>query len=232
MALVTNKMSETLQDRVELCVMGWIRLFIENQVGYIPIECKLVCKDFFGALIDTKILTMKEENLLLQYIKEHTTKHWNWKLIYRGSTDGYEKSDFVKYCENKENTVIVVHNEHNHVFGGYTPCPWKINKESSNQIKYGKDESCTTFLFVLRTKFEHGPQSFKLKKDKMDKAVSYRYDQTAFDFGCNDFYLYERRVYTWKNDCCFEWNGIDDKIYMCGKEYYSNPEEIEIFQLY
>ena len=51
--------------------MGYIRLFIENKVENIPIECKLICKDFFGGLIDTKILTMNEECLLLNFVNHH-----------------------------------------------------------------------------------------------------------------------------------------------------------------
>ena len=31
-----------------LLVMGWIRLFIDNQVKNIPMDIKVVCKEFFG----------------------------------------------------------------------------------------------------------------------------------------------------------------------------------------
>ena len=71
--------------------MGYIRLFIEYKVKNIPTECKLICKDFFGALIDTKILTLNEQNLLLKYIKQQTKQDWNWEIIYRGVKMGLKR---------------------------------------------------------------------------------------------------------------------------------------------
>ena len=59
-----------------------------------------------------------------------------------------KKDDFYKYCKDKSNTVVIVHNEHNQIFGGYTPCKWANNTEST--IKYGKDKTLTTFLYILR----------------------------------------------------------------------------------
>ena len=198
------------QNRVELLVMGWIRLLIENKVNNIPTECKLICKDFFGALIASKILQPEDENILLTYIKQQTQYHWNWKLIYRASENGFEKHNFYKHCQDKANTVVIIHNnQENQVYGGYTPCPWKNNQESKN--KWGKDESLTTCIFILRTKAKHGPQLLKLKKAKIEKAVSYR-NNTAFDFGCNDFYLFEGAIHSFgKGDnCCFDWDNIKD----------------------
>lgn len=219
---MTTKMASTLlQCRVELLVMGWIRLFIEDKVENIPVECKLICKDFFGALIDSKILKIDEENLLLKYIKQQTKQDWSWKLIYRGTEQGFCKEDFYEHCQDKGNTVVIVHNEEDRVIGGYTPCKWVYNQD--NDTKFAKDETLTSFLFVLRPI----SQMMKLKTLRMDNAVSYR-RTTAFDFGCNDFFFYSQGVYTWLNDCCYE--GCHG---MTGMQFgHFIPTEIEIFQLY
>ena len=217
----------TLKNRVELLVMGWIRLFIENKVDNIPIEIKLVCKNFFGTLIDSKILKTNEENSLLMYIEQQTKQNWNWSLIYRATEHGFKRQNFYDHCEDKSNTVVIIHNEYDQVFGGYTPCPWIDNKESRD--KYGEDKALTTFVFILRSNYSKVPQISKLKKNKFNKAVCYL-DNTAFDFGCNDFYLFREEICA-DTDCCFEWN--DDAEYcLSGPEIYTKPTEIEIYQLY
>ena len=207
--------------------MGWIRLLIENKVDNIPIEIKLVCKGFFGGLIDSKILEMNEENSLLTYIKQQTKQDWNWELIYRATEHGFQRHNFYDHCEDKTNTVVIVHNEDDQVFGGYTPCPWVDNKDSRD--KYGVDRALATFVFILRSKYSKVPQILKLKTNKFNKAVCY-YHNTAFDFGCNDFFLYREEICADTN-CCFEL--IDDVDYcLSGTEIYTKPTEIEIYQLY
>ena len=224
------------ENRVKLLVMGWIRLLIEDKVNNIPIECKLICKDFFGALIASKILKTDDKIILLTYIKQQTQYDWNWKLLYRATENGFGKDSFYKHCQDKENTVVIIHNDQDdldQVYGGYTPCPWKNNKE--NQIKRGKDESLTTCIFILRTKAKHGPQLLKLKKDRINTAVSYR-DNTAFDFGCDDFGLSLGGIHSFSKlgECCFEWKNIKhSNIYLNGGLWvHVIPKEIEIFQLY
>ena len=130
--------------------------------------------------------------------------------------------------------MIVVQNEDGQVYGGYTPCPWTCNRKSSFAVEYGKDETLTTCTFILRTKFEHGPQLFKLKKNKMHTAVAYR-GNTAFDFGCNDFYLYDETVNTWAQNCCFENNDdvwAEENDFVGGAQCMNDAHEIEIYQLY
>ena len=92
------------RDRVELLIMGWVRTLIEDglQVYNIPIECKLICKDFFGGLIDTKILKMDEENLLLNYVHQQTKRRdWSWKLIFRATEHqhSFAMDTFFKFCK-------------------------------------------------------------------------------------------------------------------------------------
>ena len=167
--------------------------------------------------------------MLLKFVREQTEKDWNWKLIYRASEHGFEKVDFYEYCQDKENTVVIVHNEEDQVFGGYTPCKW----EYVYNLKFGTDETLTTFIFILRTcaGFNHEPRLFKLKKERMHKALSYR-NNTAFDFGCNDFFFFQRNIHTLLKKCCYEWyEASDDDIFLGGKRSKSTPKEIEIYQL-
>ena len=233
----------TLKNLVELLVLGWIRLFIENKVDNIPTECKLICKDFFGALIDTKILKMNEEGLLLQFLAQQTKRYiWDWKLLYRATEHGFKKEDFCKQCRDKGNTVVIVHNNADQVFGGYTPCKWIYNDnqvETSTNQSWSADEKLSSFLFILRTMkgFNHEPRLFKLKEDAKDKAICHL-NNTAFDFGCNDFFYFQEKTYSNNMNCCYEWYESDECCYdlLEGVEDINyqdkKPKEIAIYQLY
>ena len=105
----------------------------------------------------------------------------------------------------------------------------KWRKKTSQQ--YETDETLSTFLFSLRTTYKDGPRVFKLKQNAMDKAVSY-YHNTAFDFGCNDFYLYGGGIHTELSNHCFEWYDTKERFYLNGNQTASIPKEIEIYQLY
>lgn len=219
------------EDTVQLLVFGWIRLFIESQVDNIPNECKLICKDFFGGLIDSKILEMDEESALLQYVQQQTKRDWNWNLIYKGSEHGYDRDDFYRHCEDKSNTVVIVHNEDDHVFGGYTPCSWK--KHASHLNGYGTDDTLSTFLFILRSKENETPQILKLKEERKHRAVCYM-DNTAFDFGFNDLFLYKGEIgaplIAPRSNFAFEGVANGDR-YLSGSRNYTKPQEIEVYEL-
>lgn len=47
-----------------------------------------------------------------------------WKLIYRGSDDGFAASKFHAKCDFKTNTLTIVKSVNGFVFGGYTESQW------------------------------------------------------------------------------------------------------------
>jgi hypothetical protein len=46
------------------------------------------------------------------------------KLIYRRSFHGLKEMDLFRQCEGKPNTVMIIKNEQNKIFGGYLKIPW------------------------------------------------------------------------------------------------------------
>ena len=125
---------------------------------------------------------------------------------------------------------------------GYTPCEWKYDDSKESESAYcveTSDETLTSFLFILRTapKFPFEARLFKLKEKKRggdnNCAVSHR-NNTAFDFGCNDFFFYKRKIHSYLNGCCYEWYDTkNNSIRLCGNTgYKTTPKEIEIYQLY
>ena len=64
-----------------------------------------------------------------------------WKLIYRGTRDGFDASSFHRLCDYKGPTVTLIKSVGDCVFGGYSYVSW----DSSS----GYTESPNAFLFVF-----------------------------------------------------------------------------------
>jgi len=58
-----------------------------------------------------------------------------WELIYKGSRDGFENSDFHAKCDGKLNTLTVIRTESGNIFGGFTKKEWKLRKSGILQEK-------------------------------------------------------------------------------------------------
>lgn len=70
----------------------------------------------------------------------------NWKLLYRGSRDGFEASDFHKKCDNKPKTLTIVKSTTGCIFGGYTEVEWY--QIDPNQGHYKTDNKSFVFSLV------------------------------------------------------------------------------------
>ncbi len=47
------------------------------------------------------------------------------ELIYKGSRDGFNHTDFHRMCKDKPNNISVVETEHGKIFGGFTSLAWR-----------------------------------------------------------------------------------------------------------
>jgi hypothetical protein len=63
-------------------------------------------------------------------------------LLYRASRDGFTAKAFHDRCDNVPNTVTIIRNSLNFIFGGFTSARW------SSANEYKKDPSA--FIFSLR----------------------------------------------------------------------------------
>jgi hypothetical protein len=66
-----------------------------------------------------------------------------WKIIYKGTKDGFRAKDFHDKCDNHSNTITII-SANNHIFGGFTSAFWHSKCRSSYDSK--------AFLFSLDTK--------------------------------------------------------------------------------
>ena len=66
-------------------------------------------------------------------------------LLYKATRDGFSGLNFNEKCNGKKNTFVVVKNEHDKVFGGFTPLEWK--KPTKGNHEYLIDNSKKSFLY-------------------------------------------------------------------------------------
>jgi hypothetical protein len=87
-------------------------------------------------------------------LKDFETK--SWRLLYRGTRDGFGASDFHAKCDQQSNTVTIILTTAGYIFGGFTPIAW----DSSNAPK--ADNTGKSFLFSLKNPRNAEPTIFPL----------------------------------------------------------------------
>ena len=70
------------------------------------------------------------------------------KLLFRASENEYSAFKFHEICDGHPNTITIIRNNFENIFGGYTNIPWSSNGENE------KDEG-KSFLFLLHSNNEH-----------------------------------------------------------------------------
>ena len=89
-----------------------------------------ITKEISLKSIDSKIITFQHAELISKWINrsETTDKTYEFKLILRGSRDGFSASKFHEICNNKSHTISVIKvKDSNEILGGYNPIMWKSN---------------------------------------------------------------------------------------------------------
>lgn len=89
--------------------------------------------DFFYTLKEeSKILNSALWSKLFRLFSKFSNEK-NWKLIYRGSRDGFDAKDFHRECDDRAKTVTVIKTTNGNIFGGYTEKSWNsINSACSD----------------------------------------------------------------------------------------------------
>ena len=112
--------------------------------------------NFYLIRIASNILSSNEQssfmNLLFNRLKQQkgneNIKSINTKLLYRASDNNNECHNFHEMCDDKGATISIIHNEHNHIFGGYASKSWKsISYETCCPIAVNDSN---VFLYSVR----------------------------------------------------------------------------------
>jgi hypothetical protein len=150
-----------------------------------------------------------------------------FQLLYRGSRDGFQASDFHRQCNGHPNTVTLILSTNGSIFGGYTPLSW------SSRDGYASDASQKSFLFTIKNPHNLTAQIFKQQEEA---CAIYDYSGYGPTFGrttdlhvcnqsqtCNNSYSY--LLHTYGND-----TGIAGNQVLTGAQYFTS-KEIEVFEV-
>jgi hypothetical protein len=150
-----------------------------------------------------------------------------FRLLYRGTRDGFESGDFHHYCNGHTNTITIVKSTNDYVFGGYTPIAW------TSRNSYVADPTLQSFLFTLTNPHKLAGRIFALEKP--DYAI-HDYINTGPRFGshhdlsitsqCNcHTSSYSNLGGTYRND-----TGLAGNTVLTGG-YNFTVKEMEVFEV-
>ncbi|GES99133.1 carbohydrate-binding module family 13 protein [Rhizophagus clarus] len=136
--------------------------------------------------IDSKIITFQHARLILKWIDrleitDEIENEYKFKLLFRGSRDGFEPEKFHEICDNQTHTVVVIKvKDSNEILGGYNPIAWVSVKNYCESFRTTKD----SFIFS----FKNGDKndSFILSRVKDENYATYNYFDYGPSFGNGD----------------------------------------------
>jgi hypothetical protein len=89
----------------------------------------------------------------------------SFKLLWRGSRNGFRASDFHDRCDGHAPTLTLIQDSGGNIFGGFTLVEW----DSSDEAK--ADPSQKSFLFTLKNPHNFPAKIFALMAEKTDRAI-------------------------------------------------------------
>jgi hypothetical protein len=84
-----------------------------------------------------------------------TFKGARLSLLWRGSRDGFDLSEFHQRCDYHQNTLTVILDQHGNIFGGFSEVAWWIYEEVDNQ---------NDFVFTLSNDADVPPSKFEVSE--------------------------------------------------------------------
>ncbi|GET03211.1 carbohydrate-binding module family 13 protein [Rhizophagus clarus] len=184
------------------------------------LESKIITKEISPKSIDSRIITIQHVELITKWIDrlEITDKMKNsyeFKLILRGTRDGFSAHKFHEICDNQSHTVTIIKaKKSDEIFGGYNPIIWK----SDNRFGTTKD----SFIFSFKNKENISDYILsRIKEDMIHCAIDNKPNKGPSFY--NDLFLYDP-------NCGYTWPSLYDKPIRETNGYFP-IEEYEIFKV-
>ncbi|RGB41332.1 TLD-domain-containing protein [Rhizophagus diaphanus] len=175
--------------------------------------------------IDSKIITFQHIELISKWIdkldiKDKLTLSYEFKLILRGSRDGFTASKFHEICDNQSNTLTVIKvKDSDEILGGYNPLEW-------SQTNYFYSITRDSFIFSFENVYNI--ERHILSRVKNEQRAIYNVNNCGPLFGANG------------DDLSIWGNDFYDRSYCKVKsyekhirktKYFFSVEEYEVFQI-
>ncbi|CAB4427797.1 unnamed protein product [Rhizophagus irregularis] len=176
-------------------------------------------------IIDSNIITIQHSELISKWvdklkIEDEIKNLYEFKLIFRGSRDGFTPNKFHEICDNQSRIVAIIKvKDSNEILGGYNPIEWNPG------LSYGVTKFSFIFSFMNENINDHIISRVKEKK----KAINY---SNCFgpSFGIEDLIIFGGDLddFRQKNNCC-KMRSYEKNIRETEDKF--SIEEYEIFQI-
>ena len=149
-----------------------------------------------------------------------------WRIIYRGTIDGFETRKFHEKCDGIPRTLTIIQTTNGYVFGGYTTASW------NSTGTFEADPNA--YLFSLINKYSE-PIKIKCSQPKTAIYCSPNYGPA---FGGDDLYLTgdsDKNLSSFSNlghsfrHPTFDYNSLEAKLFLTGA-YNFQINQIEVFR--
>ncbi|GES86179.1 carbohydrate-binding module family 13 protein [Rhizophagus clarus] len=147
--------------------------------------------------INSKIITFQHAELISKWIDrleitDMLTSSYEFKLLFRGSRDGFNSRNFHKNCDNKPRTVTIIKvGGSSEILGGYNPLEWKSN----DSFMTTKD----SFIFS----FDNSIGDYILSRVANENRAVFNSSDYGPSFGKSDLIVWDfGDSYTYKS--CYE----------------------------
>jgi hypothetical protein len=156
--------------------------------------------------------------------KDFETK--GWRLLYRGTRDGFGSSDFHSKCDQQSNTVTIILTTTGYIFGGFTPLAW------DSSTGYKADNTGKSFLFSLKNPRNTEPKIFPLSNPSQAIYCHASYGQTFGNFAIKVAQNCDQNT---DSDTAFG-NSYRNDIGIVGQQVFAGQfklqvKEIEVFSV-
>ena len=154
-------------------------------------------------------------------------KFLNGFLLYRATRDGFSAKEFHSKCDNRENTVTIIKNNLNFVFGGYTAATW------NSAVNFISDPK--TFIFSLRRNGISYCDKYMIKspefaiRGQLTNGPVFGKNKNIFIKDGSDILGGNQAFLDSSFDCPKDIEN--SKTFLAGKADTWNTNEIEVYQL-
>jgi hypothetical protein len=157
-----------------------------------------------------------------------------FRLLYRGSRDGFGAANFHEKCDGHANTLVVIQDRNRYVFGGYTPLEWESRNRTVQDV-YKCDDILKGFVFTLKNPHNTTAKKFSLKSDQKSRAICCDLSLGP-TFGVADLLVADNcnansNSHTSNLGLTYNnYTGLDGKLFFTGSANF-RVKEIEVFQI-
>ncbi|EXX67236.1 uncharacterized protein OCT59_027118 [Rhizophagus irregularis] len=171
--------------------------------------------------IDSKIITIQHSELISKWIdrlenSDEIKDTYNFKLLLRGTRDGFATKKFHEICDNQSRTVTIIKVKHSEeILGGYNPIEWK----SDGSYATTKD----SFIFSFKNRDDL--QNYILSRVENEGHATYN------NYGFGPSFGIDLVLYGYGGKCCKV--AYEKKIRESTSKLPGlfSVEEYEIFQI-